>query len=83
MNILEAALLHVGINLRSGNVGMAEHHLDRTQVSPMVEEVGCERVPKHMRRYSFDDASTYRPRAKDVPKTLSRHLFSPTGHKQG
>ena len=29
MRFLEAALLHVGINLRGGNVGMAEHHLDR------------------------------------------------------
>jgi len=83
MNILEATLLHMSINLRGGNVGMAEHHLDRTQVSPVIEEVGGERVPKHMRKNSFDDASTYRSHPKDVPKTLSRHGLSPTSHKQG
>jgi len=57
MNFLEAALLHMSINLRSGNVGMAEHHLDRTQVSPVIEEVGGERVPECVRRDALVQAS--------------------------
>ena len=50
MDFLETAVLHMGVDLRGGNTGMAQHGLDRPQVRPMIQEVGSERMAKHMGR---------------------------------
>lgn len=45
MDLPESLPVDVGIDLGGGDVRMAEHHLDRTQVCPPLEEVGGKGVP--------------------------------------
>ncbi len=37
MNLFEAGLLDMGIDLCRGNAGMAEHHLNRTKIGTMIQ----------------------------------------------
>lgn len=37
MNLFEAGLLHMSIDLCRGNAGMAKHHLDRTKIGAMIQ----------------------------------------------
>jgi len=39
---------NVGVNLGSGNVGVAEQHLHDAQVGTVVEQVGGKGVAQHM-----------------------------------
>ena len=45
------AISDVRIDLGRTDVGMAEEHLDGTQVGPIAEEIGSEAVSDHMRRH--------------------------------
>lgn len=45
MDLPEPLPVDVGIDLGGGDVCMAEHHLDRAQVCPPLEEVGGKGVP--------------------------------------
>ncbi len=44
MDGAEAVLVDVGVDLGGGDVGMAEHFLDDSEVGAVVEEVGGEAV---------------------------------------
>ena len=48
MDILEPALLNMGIELGGGNIGMAEHELHRPKISAVLEQVRCKRMAQHM-----------------------------------
>ena len=37
MRVLQLHWIHVRINLRGGNVGVAEHFLNHPQIAPVVE----------------------------------------------
>ena len=39
MNLLEARLIDMGVDLRGGEAGVTKHFLDRAQVSPVAEQV--------------------------------------------
>ena len=45
----QASLEHVRVDLCRGQVGVAEHHLDRAQVRATLEQVRRERVPQDVR----------------------------------
>ena len=40
---------HVSIDLRGGNIRVAEHLLDTAQISAVVEQMGCKGVSQHVR----------------------------------
>lgn len=61
MDFFEAGVLDMGVDLRGGNAGMAQHHLDRSQIRPMIQQMGRKRMPEHVRREWFCDVSPYRP----------------------
>ncbi len=46
MHLLQAFLIDVGVDLRRGDVGVAEHFLDHAQVGTVVQQVGGEGVTK-------------------------------------
>ena len=52
MQLLQPLARHVGVDLRGGNVGVAEQHLHHAQVGAMVEQVGGEGVAQRVRRES-------------------------------
>ena len=52
----------MGIDLRGGYIGVAEHLLDRAQVGSVVEEVGGERVAQHVGRHVLLDVGAWAPR---------------------
>ena len=50
----------MGVYLGGRNVAVAEHHLYRTQVGAVAEQVGGKGVANHMRRDIFVDAGGQR-----------------------
>ena len=49
MNLFEAGLLNMGIDLCRSNTGMAEHHLDRTKIGTMIQSMRGKGMAKHVR----------------------------------
>ena len=49
VHLLQTALVHMGVNLGRGDVGMAEHFLNYPQVGPMIQEVRGKGMPQQMR----------------------------------
>jgi len=41
-------MLDMGVDLRGGDTGMTQHHLDRPKVRPMIQKMGGERMPEHV-----------------------------------
>ena len=81
MDFFEAGMLDMGVDLRSGNAGMTQHHLDRSQICPMIQEVGGERMAQHMRGYRFGNPSSNRAILENFPKTLPAHGPTQPGEK--
>ena len=46
--LADVGAVHVGVDLRGRDIGVAEHFLDGAQVSPALKQVGGEGVPKRM-----------------------------------
>ena len=42
--------LYMGVDLRRGDIGVAKHLLNATQIGTMIEQMAGEGVPQHMRR---------------------------------
>jgi hypothetical protein len=49
VDLFEAGLVDVGVDLSGGDAGVAEHLLDLAQVGSAHEQVGCETVPQRVR----------------------------------
>jgi hypothetical protein len=49
MEIPQPVLLHMGVDLGSGNIRVTEHLLDDPQVSSVIEQVGGKRMPQKVR----------------------------------
>ncbi len=49
MHLLETALIHMGVDLSRGDVGMTQHLLDDTEVSTIIQEVGGKGMPQEVR----------------------------------
>jgi len=48
MGILQPCLVHVCVDLRRGDIGVAEHFLDHAQVATVVEQVRGKAVPERV-----------------------------------
>lgn len=59
MNLTEVGVSDVSIDLGSGDVGVAEHSLDRAKVGAVHEEVGGERMSQSMWRDVLGDAGGF------------------------
>ena len=53
MNLLQAFPSNMSINLNSRNIGMTQHGLDGPKVSPIIEKMGREGMPKGVRHKCF------------------------------
>ena len=48
---LQALLQHMGVDLRRGNIGMAEQRLHHAQIGAVVQQVAGEGVAQHVRAH--------------------------------
>ena len=48
--LTQTPLRDVRVNLRGGNVGVAQHDLDAAQIGSAFHQMGGETVPDHVRR---------------------------------
>ena len=53
----EMRISNMGINLRSGDISMAKHGLNRTKIGAVHEEIGGKRMTKRMWSDVLGDAS--------------------------
>ena len=77
MNPLEPSALDVRVDLRRGDVRMAEHGLDRAQIRTAVQEMSGERMAQHVRGNRRLDSSRASPGPKNLPESLARHTGPP------
>ena len=82
MDRLQALFIHVCINLRRGNVRMAQHLLHRTQVRPVLQQMRGERMTQGMRFDHFLDIGLARVMLDDLPRALAAHLFPQPAQEQ-
>ena len=66
----------VRINLRSGNIGVAEHRLHGSQIGAAFEQMGRERMTQGVRRHSLANARGQGVAPNEFPETLPAHAFS-------
>src|SRR5687768_6246905 len=64
--------IDVSVDLRRGNVGVAEHFLDGAKVGAALEQVGGERVPQRVRTHVLRDAGLLDVMAEDLPRSHAR-----------
>src|SRR5678816_3551947 len=67
MDLPEILAVDVGVDLRRGDVGVAEHLLYGAQVRPALEEMRREGVTEGMRRDMLGDARSLDVAAQDLP----------------
>src|SRR5260370_38555361 len=82
VNLLQPFLDHVGINLRSGNVRMAEHKLDRPQIGTTLQKVRRKTMPKHMRLDGSAQTCTPPVRRQNFPDADAAERASPAVYKK-
>jgi len=78
MNRFESRPVDVRVNLRRGNIGVAEHGLDRAQIGASFEQVGGKGMAQRMRLHFFVDARQQGVTTNELPETLAGHRFSRT-----
>ena len=64
---------YMRIDLRRGDIGMAEHHLNRPQVRAAFQKMAGEGMSKHMRRDLLLDTGPPCVITKTDEETLARH----------
>jgi deoxyinosine 3'endonuclease (endonuclease V) len=57
VDVAEFAVGYVGVNLGSGNIGVAKHALHSAQVGAVAKKVGRERVTQNVRGNLFLNAA--------------------------
>ena len=57
MHFPQATPRHVGVNLRGADARVAEQSLNHSQISTVLQHVGCRTVPEGMRVDSLLDAA--------------------------
>src|SRR5258708_33862847 len=82
VNLLQPVLDHVGINLRSGNVRMAEHKLDRPQIGATLQKVRRKTMPKHVRLDGPAQTCTPPVRRQNLPDADATERASPAIYKK-
>ena len=60
-----------GIDLGSGNIGMAQHGLNGTKIGPALQQMGGKGMPQSVRRNCFGDTRLAAVITEDLPKSLT------------
>ena len=83
VNILQISPYHMGVNLRGGNIRMAQHLLDGPQVRSILQQVRREGVPQGMGGDLFLNACLPLIILDDLPKALAAHPLPVHVDKEG
>jgi hypothetical protein len=70
--LAEPGAHHVCVDLRGGDIGMAQHGLYAAKVRAAFQEVRCETVPKNVGTKIVKDASSLPVQVQKVPERLAR-----------
>src|SRR2546423_14152333 len=79
---LQASARDVRVDLRRGDVGVAEHHLHGAQIGAMFEQMRGKRMPQHVRRDVRGDAGVAGMLDDFHPERLPRHWAPKSGKKE-
>ena len=71
-------MIHVGINLGGGNVGVTEHLLNASKVCAVLHEMSRKRMPEGVRGDVRLDSSLFGIIFDKLPEALSGHRLSGT-----
>src|SRR3954451_8324191 len=71
VDVLQAVAREMRVELSGGDVGVAEHLLDRAEVAAAGEQVRRERVPERVRRHAVGEAGGRRVPADDLVEALA------------
>lgn len=82
MDGFKSGSVHVGVDLRRGNIRMAEHHLDSPKVGAAGEKMSGKRMPEHVRTDLVFDTCCPRPFFDDLPESSPAHAASSIRDKQ-
>src|ERR1051325_9080078 len=77
VNRAEILPVHMGVDLRGGEIRMAEHLLHRAEVGATFEEVGGKAVAQGVRRDSLSNSGALRCTLHDTPGTHPREWLAP------
>ena len=66
VELAQALLMNVGIDLSGRNVGVAEHHLNRAKICAVLQKMGREAMPQHVGR-NLANADSLAVSAEDLP----------------
>lgn len=75
-------MIDMRINLGSGDIGVAEHHLHGPQIGAMSKKMCCEGVAQHMRGDVFADTSCDRKFLEDLPEAQPCHAAAAISDKE-
>ncbi len=75
--LLQPLPCYVSVDLSRRNIGVAQHDLNRSQVSARLQEMTGKRMPQTVRRYLFLDTCRQPILLYDFPEPLSGHGATP------
>lgn len=78
----EAVRFDFGVNLGGGDVGMAEHHLDRTQVGTARQQMGGKGMAQHVGTDPVPGSSLDGDAGDDLPEPVAGHGAAPVVQEQ-
>lgn len=81
VNGLEALLIHVGVDLRRGDIGVSQEFLNDTEVGPVFEKMGREGMPEKVGIDVLGDPGLFRPFLDDLANAVGREWATPNGEK--
>lgn len=82
VNGFEAGRFNLGVNLGGGDVGMAEHHLDRAQIGTARQQVGGKGVAQHVGADPVFGPGMDCDAIDDLPEPIAGHGAAPVVQEQ-
>ena len=71
-----ALLEDVRVDLRRGQIGVTEHHLNGAQIGAALEQMRRERVPQHVRAQGLRQTRLPRVALQNLPEPDTRQSWS-------
>ena len=81
-HLLPCRAVDMGVDLRSGNIRMPEHFLNRKKIRAVRNQVRRKRVPQFVRRKLLSDSGLKRIFLQIFPKSLPRHATPTPCHEK-
>lgn len=81
MYLFQSRSFYMRVNLRGGDVGMPQHHLNGSQVRPMIQKVRRERMTQHMRGNRLGNPRPHRTGTQYLPEALPGERVASTRDK--